>query len=116
MYVRKCYQTMLGIRQAEAHTTNEELYRLTKQLPVSMTMRKRQLEFMGHCLRMEENELAHIYAIYHSEVSDKSKRGAPRLTFRHKIRSYIDEYNISQKARNQIALPRSEEQSVTYPR
>ncbi len=87
---------MLGIRQADAHTTNEELYRLTKERPVSVTIRKRQLEFVGHCLRMEEN-----YAIYHSEVSDKNKRGAPRLTFRYKIRSYIDEYNI----RNQIALP-----------
>ena len=64
---------------------------------------------------MEENEPAHIYAIYHSEVSDKNKRGAPRLTFRHKIRSYIDEYNKSQKVLNQIALPAAKSsQSLTH--
>ncbi len=115
VFARKCYRTMLGIRQADAHTTNEELYRLTKQHPVSVTIRKRQLEFVGHCLRMEENKLAYIYAIYHSDVSDKNKRGAPRLTFRYKIRSYIDEYNISQKARNQIALPVAKSsQSLTH--
>lgn len=106
---------MLGIRKSEVHTTNEELYRLTKQRPVSVTIRKRQVEFVGHCFHMEENKLAHICAIYHSEVSDKNKQGAPRLTFRHKIWSYIDEYNISQKARNQIALPAAQKiQSLTH--
>lgn len=46
------------------------------------------------------------YPLYHLEVSDKNKRGAPQLTFRDKIWSYIDEYSKSQKARNQIALHR----------
>lgn len=95
VFARKCYRTMLGIRQADAHMTNEELYRLTKQRPVSVTIRKRQLEFVGHCLRMEENEPPHIYAIYHSEVSDKN--------------------NKSQKARNQITLPAAKSsQTLTH--
>jgi len=70
---------------------------------------------LSKSLHLKATSKTHIYAIYHSEVRDKNKRGAPHLTFRHKIRSYIDEYNKSQKAWNQIALPAAKSsQSLTH--
>lgn len=60
VYERMFYQTMQGIRQADANTIHQELYRLTQQRPVRVTNCKRHLEFTGHCLRMEENKQAPI--------------------------------------------------------
>jgi hypothetical protein len=64
IFARTCYRIMLGIYQAEVHMTNEELYKRAGEKPISTTIRERQLQFVGHCLRMPSNEPANIFAIY----------------------------------------------------
>ena len=78
VYARTCYRSMLGIRQSEAHMTNERLYALTGQRPISESIRVRQLTFTGHCLRMDSSEPANIFALYTSDIMPAHRRGAPK--------------------------------------
>jgi hypothetical protein len=64
VYPRTCYRIMLGLRQSETHTTNEELYRLAGARPITTIIRERQLQFTEHCLRLNKDEPANIYALY----------------------------------------------------
>ena len=46
---RTCYRMILGIRQSEAHVTNNELYKLVNTRPINAIIRESQLQFIGHC-------------------------------------------------------------------
>ena len=62
VFARTCYRIMLNIRQTDAHITNKHLYEMTGgEQPISVIIHKRQLEFVGHCLRMTTDEPANIY-------------------------------------------------------
>ena len=89
IYARKCYRIMMDINQAEAHMTNEDLYKSTGQVPISEIIKRRQLQFIGHCLRMETSEPANIYALYKSEISS-NRRGKPRLSYRDKVYQHLE--------------------------
>ncbi len=80
VYTRTCYRIMLGLRQSETHTTNEELYQLAGARPITSIVRERQLQFTGHCLRMKSDEPANIYAPYTSSIAPVHRRGPPRRT------------------------------------
>ncbi len=60
------------------------LYARARARPISTVIRKRQLSFIGHCLRMPNDELVNIYALYQPKPSAAHKWGAPR-------RNYIDQ-------------------------
>ena len=52
-FARKCYRQMLGIRISEnVHFSNDNLYNRVDQPPISELIRRRQLKFTGHILRM----------------------------------------------------------------
>ena len=55
-----------------------------REKPTSEIIRKRQLQFTGHCIRMDENEPAHIYALYTS--IDPAKRSSGYVS---QISSYM---------------------------
>ena len=59
-FARTCYRIILGVRQAEVHMTNNELYEKVSQRPIRDQIRERQLKFTGHCLRMDKEELPNI--------------------------------------------------------
>ena len=73
VFTRIIYRMMLGVSQAETHMTNIELYNAVKQQPLSLEIRKRQLSFVGHCLRMTEDEPARIYSLYQSNVRETNR-------------------------------------------
>ena len=81
VYARTCYRIMLGISQSEAHMTNSRLYKLTGERPITAVIRERQLQFIGHCLRMPRDEPANIYALYTSEIATTHRRGRPNRTY-----------------------------------
>ena len=107
-YATKCYRIMLCIDQKNEHVTNEELYKRVDQLPISATIRKRQLQFTGHCIRMPEDESINRFILYESRIKTNNRRGAPKTTYRGQISSYItdkaavvlSEYEISEIASN----------------
>jgi len=80
---------MLGIRQAEAHLTNKTLYELAGQQPVSNEIRKRQLKFIGHCLRMKPDEPANIYALYESKVKQRNRQGRTPFSYINQLSTHI---------------------------
>ena len=90
VFVRSCYRIMLNIKQADSRITNEELYRMADgQVPVSETIRVRQLQFTGHCLRMGEDEPSNIYCLFASNNSSSRKQGAPTRRYIDKISTYL---------------------------
>jgi hypothetical protein len=89
VFARTCYRIILGIRQSEAHITNKKLYQLADNArPTTQVIRERQLQFTGHCLRMNEKEPANIYALYTSSVA-KNRRGKPRRSYLDQISAYL---------------------------
>lgn len=85
VFARNCYRIILGIIQSESHTSNEELYELTRARPISDIIRERQLKFTGHCLRIEDdNDPAKVYALYTTQLAESDKR-------RRGTRSYLDQ-------------------------
>jgi len=81
VFVRKIYRIMFGIRQSEVHMTNKELYAFTEQQETSKEIRRRQLKFIGHILRMPTNEPANTYALYKSEIKTSNRKGRPRYSY-----------------------------------
>ena len=57
---------MLCIKQLWDHVTNKSLYQLTG--PLHENIRKRQLKFTGHCIRMLTDESANCVFIYESKI------------------------------------------------
>ena len=53
-----------------------------KQEPLVQTIQRRQLRFIGHCLRRKSNEFTNMYALYTPKPGHgKRKRGRPRLKY-----------------------------------
>ena len=53
-----------------------------KQEPLAQTIQRRQLRFIGHCLRRKSNEFTNMYALYTPKPGHgKHKRGRPRLKY-----------------------------------
>ena len=71
-----CYRIMLGIERQDC-ISNKAIYSTTNTEPLVHYVRKRQLEFLGHILRLPEEEPARRYAFYVPLVA-KKKPGRPR--------------------------------------
>ncbi|CAF1104802.1 unnamed protein product [Brachionus calyciflorus] len=68
--------------------TNEELYKIVKQIPITEELRKRQLKFIGHRLRMPIEESANIYALYQSKVRERNKIVRPSVQYIEQISKF----------------------------
>ena len=81
--------------------TNEEPYKNLDQRPVSEEIKRRQLKFIGHCLRVTAEEPANIYALYESRMNKTGRPNAKYIeqisegTRDKKIRlTTLEEYNM----------------------
>ncbi|CAM4558512.1 unnamed protein product [Leuciscus chuanchicus] len=110
IFARKCYRIMLGINQAESHMTNEQLYSTTGQQPISDT-RRRQHQFIGHCLRMGNNEPAQIYVLYKSEVAS-NRRGRPRISYRDYVYRYYEHLDLDKERLHEELTSMSKERGL----
>lgn len=80
-FALNCYRIMLNIRRTQ-HISNKEIYNRTKQVPLATTVQQRQLRFVGHCLRRNENEPIHQYVLYTpSNDHGKRKTGKPKISY-----------------------------------
>ena len=109
VFARKCYRMMIGINQSEDHITNEKLYQLASSRPISDTIRERQLQFIGHCLRMDPKEPANIYALYNGIPGASNRRGAP-------VRSYYDQIATHSCTDKQLKLTNEEIRKLAQDR
>jgi hypothetical protein len=86
IFARTCYRIILRIKQSETHMTNEQLYKEANAKPISLTIRDRQLQFTGHCLRMPADEPSNILALYPTSSTSACSREGPYVT---QIAKYI---------------------------
>ena len=56
---------------------------------ISEMIRERQLQFIGHCLRMPKDEPANIYVICESRLRWSNRHGKPWLTYLDQISNYL---------------------------
>ena len=75
---------MLHIKRTD-HVRNETILKTVDQQPLSDTVRERQLRRLGHVLRMKEDDISRIYALY-GPNHGRRKRGRPRLLY-HKYKA-----------------------------
>ena len=62
-FATSCFRIMLHIKRTD-RVPNTELYRMVRSGPLASTVLRRQLTFLGHLLRTDSSEPAHIYALY----------------------------------------------------
>ena len=59
--------------------------------PLVLTVQRRQLRFVGHCLRKAENEFINKYVFYTPELSHENRaRGQPKMLYSDYIGQLID--------------------------
>lgn len=88
-YATNCYRIMLGIDQKNDHITNEHLYEMVQQVPISTTICDRQLKFTGHCIRIAEG-----FVLYESQIKPTNRREAPRTSYREQISRHITDKSM----------------------
>jgi len=74
-----CYRIMLNIKRID-RVSNAEIYDLTQTAPLEENVRTRQLRFLGHVLRMPDDEPCKEYALY-IPPHGKRKPGRQRTLF-----------------------------------
>ena len=74
-----CYRIMLNIKRID-RVSNAKIYDLTQTAPLVENVRTRQLRFLGHVLRMPDDEPCKEYALY-IPPHGKRKPGRQRTLF-----------------------------------
>jgi exonuclease III len=78
-FATSCYRIMLNIKRKD-HVPNTSVYAMTETKPLIHSVRNLQLRFLGHILRMPEDEPARKYALY-LPPHGKRRPGRPRTTY-----------------------------------
>ena len=93
-FATNCYRIILNIKRID-HIPNSEIYAKTKQIPLSLTLKERQLRWVGHILRINEKELIRQYALYEPSLRlGTAKRGQPKLNYVKYIGQLINENHL----------------------
>ena len=91
-----CYRIMLNIKRID-RVTNSTIYDLTQTSPLVENVRSRPLRFLGHVLRMPDDEPCKMYALY-TPSHGKRKPGRQRTLYLKYIQCLLgDTNNIPEK-------------------
>ena len=77
----------------EDHVRNEDIRKEAKVKPISVSMRKRRLQWFGHVYRREEDE--DIRKVADLKVDGRRKRGRPKQRWRDTIQSDLKKYGLN---------------------
>ena len=93
-FATSCYRIMLNVKRTD-RITNEEIYNRVEQKPLSVTILKRQLKWVGHMLRRDTSEPIQNLAFYHP-THGTARRGRPTRTNHQHIAALINQdYEMS---------------------
>ena len=108
-FATNCYRIMQNIKWQDK-ISNETLYKNTKQEPIVQTIQRRQLRFIGHCLRRDKEEFTYQYALYTPQPRHgKRKQGRPKLLYPDYIAKLINnEVQPTTDELRKIAVERTE--------
>ena len=59
-----CLRIILGVSRTN-YVSNKEVYDRTGIVPLSQSVKARQIRFLGHCLQCPQEDLVSNYALYH---------------------------------------------------
>ena len=81
-FANNCYRVMLNIKRSD-RISNQEIYNKIGLDPLTTIIQRRQLSYVGHCLRKDRNkELISQYVLYQPRPSHgHQKPGKPTLTY-----------------------------------
>ena len=86
-FATSCYRVLLGISRLD-RVPNEDILATVGRRPLIISVRRRQLGWLGHVLRRDEKEPAKIFALYTLEHG-KAKQGQPPNTYLKQIASLL---------------------------
>ena len=89
-FATSCYRVMLNIQRLDKISSYTILEKV-QQKPLTQIIQRRQLRFIGHCLRRNPNEFINMYALYTPKPGHgKRKQGRPRLKYTDYIAELIN--------------------------
>jgi len=104
-FATSCYRVMLNVKRTD-RLSNAEIYNRVAQKPLSVTLAKRQLSWVGHILRREKSEPIRNLALYRPTHGD-NKPGRPALTYYKHIADLINnEFEWSEQEIERVANDR----------
>ena len=62
-FATKCYRTKLGIKRIDK-TSNEKVYEMVNRSQLTLQIQQRQVQFVGHSLRRNENDVINKYVLW----------------------------------------------------
>ncbi|RXN37862.1 endonuclease-reverse transcriptase [Labeo rohita] len=89
-FATNCYRVMLNIKRLD-RVSNVGIYQKIGIDPLDLQIQRRQLRYVGHCLRKQEHELINKYILYQPiERHGCRKRGRPKLLYPQYIGTLIN--------------------------
>ncbi|XP_035696849.1 uncharacterized protein LOC118430246 [Branchiostoma floridae] len=103
-FATSCYRIMLSIKRID-RVPNSTIYDMTKTKPLIQHVRLRQLNFLGHVLRMPEDEPVSLYALY---VSPHGRRrlGRQPTSYLQYVQWLMGDGQITPRQLRQLAADR----------
>ena len=96
-FATNCYRIMLKIKRTD-RISNEEVYNRAGARPLSQSIQRRQLKYVGHSLRKPEKELINKYVVYTpDENHGRRGQGKPREQYRDYIGKIITKHQNNAK-------------------
>ena len=103
VFVNKCLRYILKLWWP-IKTTNEELWRITKQDNVAATIKKRKWNWIGHTLRKDSDNITRQALDYNPQ--GKRKQGRPRNTWRRSTLQDLKNIGVSWQEAKALAQKR----------
>ena len=90
-FATSCFRVMLGVKRVD-RVPNSEIYNRTNAKPLIQKVITRQLQFLGHILRLPDEEPAKCYALY-TPPHGKRRPGRQRMSFLKYIQQRLGDYD-----------------------
>ena len=103
VFMNKCLRYILKLWWP-IKTTNEELWRITKQDNIATTIKKRKWNWIGHTLRKDSNNITRQSLDYNPQ--GKRKQGRPRNTWRRSTLQDLKNIGVSWQEAKALAQKR----------
>ena len=108
----RCLKTILGVTWRDKITHSESLRR-TNSSSMESIISKRQLRWLGHVIRMEDDRLPK-QLLYGELIEGRRSAGGPKKRHKDHIKTILKKCDINPSSLESLAADRSEWRSVCY--
>ena len=80
-FATNCYRVMLSLKRSD-RVSNSDIFKLVGMERLTSIIQRRQLQYVGHCVRKEKRDLINQYVLYYPRPSHgKPRAGRKHLTY-----------------------------------